>query len=135
MHKDVRALIKACQECQVHKPVPRNPQEKLNPISSLWPFYKWSIDIAGPFPEGPEKVKFLIVAMDYFTKWIEAKPIWSSGRNHIRQWEAIPRQPIQRLVREIVYSIAFFFRKTSPDKRTGRKSKLEFGRGNKSKAG
>ncbi|GJX94982.1 reverse transcriptase domain-containing protein [Tanacetum coccineum] len=74
MHKDARALIKACQECQVHKPVPRNPQEKLNPITSPWPFYKWGIDIAGPFPEGPGKVKFLIVAMDYFTKWIEAKP-------------------------------------------------------------
>ncbi|GJW64981.1 reverse transcriptase domain-containing protein [Tanacetum coccineum] len=28
MHKDAKALIKACQECQVHKPVPRNPQEK-----------------------------------------------------------------------------------------------------------
>nr|GEU36071.1 reverse transcriptase domain-containing protein [Tanacetum cinerariifolium] len=34
---------------------------------------KEGIDIAGPFPEGPGKVKFLIVAMDYFTKWIEAK--------------------------------------------------------------
>ncbi|GKA90361.1 reverse transcriptase domain-containing protein [Tanacetum coccineum] len=34
MHKDARALIKACQECQVHKPVPRNPQEKLNPVTS-----------------------------------------------------------------------------------------------------
>ncbi|GJX57988.1 reverse transcriptase domain-containing protein [Tanacetum coccineum] len=117
MHKDARPLIIACQECQVHKPIPRNPQEKLNPITSLWPFYKWGIDIAGPFPEGPGKVKFLIVAMDYFTKLIEAKPVTtitgnqvknicmgkhrvqirSSGRNHIRQWEAIPRQPIQRL--------------------------------------
>nr|GEV23920.1 protein NYNRIN-like [Tanacetum cinerariifolium] len=28
-----------------------------------------------PFREGPGKVKFLIVAMDYFTKWIEAKAI------------------------------------------------------------
>ncbi|GKG10104.1 reverse transcriptase domain-containing protein [Tanacetum coccineum] len=42
---------------------------------SPWPFYKWGIDIAGPFPEGPGKVKFLIVAIDYFTKWIEAKPV------------------------------------------------------------
>ncbi|GJY41407.1 reverse transcriptase domain-containing protein [Tanacetum coccineum] len=28
-----------------------------------------------PFPEGPGKVKFLIVAMDYFTKWIKAKAV------------------------------------------------------------
>nr|GEW70262.1 reverse transcriptase domain-containing protein [Tanacetum cinerariifolium] len=28
-----------------------------------------------PFPEGPGKVKFLIVAKDYFTKWIEAKAV------------------------------------------------------------
>ncbi|GKA44225.1 reverse transcriptase domain-containing protein [Tanacetum coccineum] len=28
-----------------------------------------------PFPEGPGKVNFLIVAIDYFTKWIEAKPV------------------------------------------------------------
>ncbi|GJS94524.1 reverse transcriptase domain-containing protein [Tanacetum coccineum] len=28
-----------------------------------------------PFPEGPDKVKFLIVAMDYFTKWMEVKSV------------------------------------------------------------
>ncbi|GJU42059.1 reverse transcriptase domain-containing protein [Tanacetum coccineum] len=54
---------------------PRSPQQKLSPITSPWPFYKWGIDIVGPFPEGPGKVKFLIVAIDYFTKWIEAKPV------------------------------------------------------------
>ncbi|GJX49514.1 reverse transcriptase domain-containing protein [Tanacetum coccineum] len=58
MHKDARALIRVCQDCQVHKPVPRNPQQKLTPITSPWPFYKWGIDIAGPFLEGPGKVKF-----------------------------------------------------------------------------
>ncbi|GJW46500.1 reverse transcriptase domain-containing protein [Tanacetum coccineum] len=75
MHKDTRALIRACQDCQVHRPILRNPQQKLTPLMSPWPFYKWGIDIAGPFPEGPGKVKFLIVAIDYFTKWIEAKPV------------------------------------------------------------
>ncbi|GJX31826.1 reverse transcriptase domain-containing protein [Tanacetum coccineum] len=69
MHKDARSLIRACQDCQVHKPVPRNPQQKLAPITSPWPFYKWGINIAGPFPKGSGKVKFLIVAMDYFTKF------------------------------------------------------------------
>ncbi|GJZ14385.1 reverse transcriptase domain-containing protein [Tanacetum coccineum] len=47
------------------------------------PFYKWGIDIAGPFPEGPGKVKFLTVAIDYFTKWIEAKPVATiTGTTH-----------------------------------------------------
>ncbi|GJZ17759.1 reverse transcriptase domain-containing protein [Tanacetum coccineum] len=28
MHEDARKLIQACQDCQVHKPVPRNPEQK-----------------------------------------------------------------------------------------------------------
>ncbi|GKB73272.1 reverse transcriptase domain-containing protein [Tanacetum coccineum] len=52
---------------------PKKSVAKADPITSPWPFYKWGIDIAGPFPEGPGRVKFLIVAIDYFTKWIEAK--------------------------------------------------------------
>ncbi|GJS31935.1 reverse transcriptase domain-containing protein [Tanacetum coccineum] len=53
MHTDARNLIRECNNCQVHRPVPRNPQQKLTPITSPWPFYKWGIDIAGPFSEGP----------------------------------------------------------------------------------
>ncbi|GKB45244.1 reverse transcriptase domain-containing protein [Tanacetum coccineum] len=68
-------LMHAGPRSVVHRPVLRNPQQKMTPITSPWPFYKWGIDIAGPFPEGPGKVKFLIVAIDYFTKWIEAKPV------------------------------------------------------------
>ncbi|GJZ21872.1 reverse transcriptase domain-containing protein [Tanacetum coccineum] len=72
---DARNLIRECNSCQANHPVPRNPQQKLTPITSPWPFYKWGVDIVGPFPEGPNKVKFLIVAIDYFTKWIKAKPV------------------------------------------------------------
>ncbi|GJS36547.1 reverse transcriptase domain-containing protein [Tanacetum coccineum] len=91
MHKDARALIRACGDCQVHKPIPRNPQQKLTPIMSPWPFYKWGINIAGPFSEGPGKVKFLIVAIDYFTKWIEAKLVATITGNQIKKfvWENI----------------------------------------------
>ncbi|GJY31827.1 reverse transcriptase domain-containing protein [Tanacetum coccineum] len=75
IHKGSCNMHSGPSSCHVHRPVPRNPQEKLTTITSLWPFYKWGIDIAGPFSEGPDKVKFLIVAMDYFTKWIEAKHV------------------------------------------------------------
>nr|GFA53712.1 reverse transcriptase domain-containing protein [Tanacetum cinerariifolium] len=75
MHKDAQDMIRKCSDCQIHRPITRHPQQPLTPITAPWPFYKWGIDIAGPFPEGPRKVKFLIVAMDYFTKWIEAKAV------------------------------------------------------------
>nr|GFA62152.1 reverse transcriptase domain-containing protein [Tanacetum cinerariifolium] len=75
IHKDARDMIRKCNDCQIHRPVTRHPQQSLTPVTAPWPFYKWGIDIAGPFPEGPGKVKFLIVAMDYFTKWIEAKAV------------------------------------------------------------
>nr|GEW38080.1 reverse transcriptase domain-containing protein [Tanacetum cinerariifolium] len=55
MHTDAINLIRKCKDCQVHHPVPKNPQEKLTPITSPWPFYKWGIHIAGPFPERPSK--------------------------------------------------------------------------------
>ncbi|GKD31526.1 reverse transcriptase domain-containing protein [Tanacetum coccineum] len=29
---------------------------------------KWGLDILGPLPEGPGKLKFIIMAIDYFTK-------------------------------------------------------------------
>ncbi|GJR30359.1 reverse transcriptase domain-containing protein [Tanacetum coccineum] len=55
MHKDARNIIRACNDYQTHRPVPRNPQQKLTPITSPWPFYKWRIDISGPFPEAQGK--------------------------------------------------------------------------------
>nr|GEU95859.1 reverse transcriptase domain-containing protein [Tanacetum cinerariifolium] len=75
MHKDARDMIRKCIDCQIHRLVARHPQQPLTPITAQWPFYKWGIDIAGPFSEGPGNVKFLIVAMDYLTKWVEAKAV------------------------------------------------------------
>ncbi|GKD31721.1 reverse transcriptase domain-containing protein [Tanacetum coccineum] len=81
----------SCSMHAVHKPVLRNPQQKLTPITSPWPFYKWGIDIARPFSKGPGKVKFLIVAIDYFTKWIEAKSVATITGNQIKKfvWDNI----------------------------------------------
>ena len=47
----------------------------MTPISSPWPFAQLGIDIIGPFLLGKKQLRFLIVAIDYFTKWVEAKPV------------------------------------------------------------
>lgn len=49
------------------------PKNEMIPVSSAWPFQKWGVDIVGPFPRTVGRVKFLLVAVDYFTKWVEAK--------------------------------------------------------------
>ena len=41
------------------------------------------VDILGPFPIAPGQVKFLAVAVDYFTKWIEAEPLARITANNL----------------------------------------------------
>ncbi|GJS06955.1 reverse transcriptase domain-containing protein [Tanacetum coccineum] len=60
MHRDPREIIRKCKDYQINRPVPRHPQQPLAPITAPWPFYKWGIDIAGPFPKGPGK-RFALV--------------------------------------------------------------------------
>ncbi|GKB94502.1 reverse transcriptase domain-containing protein [Tanacetum coccineum] len=43
-----------------------------------WPFYQWGMDILGPLTPAKGGAKFVIVAIDYLTKWIEAKPLANS---------------------------------------------------------
>ncbi|GKC83830.1 reverse transcriptase domain-containing protein, partial [Tanacetum coccineum] len=62
-------------DCQAHAAVPRLPKADMISVTSALPFIKWGMDIVGPLSEGPGRVKYLIVAIDYFTKWMEAKPL------------------------------------------------------------
>jgi hypothetical protein len=40
-----------------------------------WPFAVWGLDMVGPLRKAPRGFTHLLLAMDKFTKWIEAKPI------------------------------------------------------------
>nr|KYP59444.1 Pol polyprotein [Cajanus cajan] len=49
------------------------------------------MDILGPFPPAKGQLKFLLVAIDYFTKWIEACPLAKITTEDIRKftWKSI----------------------------------------------
>ena len=68
MQVDARELVKKCDKCQRFRNVQRLPTKKLTMISFPWPFAQWGIVIVGPLPQGKGQVKFLLVAIDYFTK-------------------------------------------------------------------
>ncbi|XP_070005006.1 uncharacterized protein [Nicotiana sylvestris] len=49
-----------------------SPNE-LNATSSPWPFATWAMDVIGPIePTASNGHMFILVAIDYFTKWVEA---------------------------------------------------------------
>ncbi|GJU33089.1 reverse transcriptase domain-containing protein [Tanacetum coccineum] len=75
MHRDARNVTQKCDLCQVHALVSRRPKTLMTSIMAPWPFYQWGMDILGPLPQASGKLKFIIVAIDYFTKWIDAKPL------------------------------------------------------------
>ena len=53
----------------------QQPARHLNPISSPWPFAQWGLDILSPFPRAIGNQRFVLVAVDYFTKWAEAETL------------------------------------------------------------
>ena len=55
-------------------------------ISSPWPFAQWGIDIVGPFPTTPAQKKLLLVATDYFSRWIEAEAFVSIKDKEVTQF-------------------------------------------------
>ena len=72
---DAREFVKRCDKCQRFGNIQRLPVERLTSIAFPWPFAKWGIDIVCPLPQGKRHVKFLLVAIDYFTKWVEAEAL------------------------------------------------------------
>ena len=75
MQKNTQSYVKACDKCQRFSNIIRQPTEELTPMSALWPFSQWGLDIVGPFPTPIWQLKFLVVEIDYFTKWVEAEPL------------------------------------------------------------
>ena len=84
---DTTQYVKTCDKCQRFTNVPRVPPEESTPITSPWPFAQWGLDIMGPFPVGTKQVKFLVVAIDYFTKWVEAEPLATISEKNAKNFD------------------------------------------------
>ncbi|CAA0813274.1 Unknown protein, partial [Striga hermonthica] len=75
MREDAKTMVKKCLQCQKHGPLIHHPTEAMTTMSAPIPFAQSGIDLVGPMPQGTGQRKFLIVAVDYSTKWVEAEPL------------------------------------------------------------
>jgi ribonuclease HI len=74
---DAAELVKSCEACQFHAKQIHTPAQALQMILPSWPFAVWGVDILGPFPRAVGGYRYLFVAIDKFTKWLEATPVVS----------------------------------------------------------
>ena len=60
-------------------------------MSAPWPFTQWGLDIVVPFPFAIRQLKFLVVGIHYFTKWVEAKQLATITEKNVWSfiWESI----------------------------------------------
>ena len=76
MLEDCIQYAKGCQQCQRYRNIQRIPADDLYPVVKPWPFRGWAIDLIGKiYPASSKGHSFIIVATDYFTKWVEAIPM------------------------------------------------------------
>ena len=55
-------------------------------MTAPWPFTQWGLDIMGPFPTTIRQLKFLVVNIDYFTKWVEAETLATITEKNVRNF-------------------------------------------------
>ena len=80
---DANAFVQYCDKCQRFANLLHSPPEELTPIMAPWPFAQWGLDIMGPFLIGRHQLKFLVIVIDYFTKWVEAEPLATITQKNI----------------------------------------------------
>ena len=86
MRSDVVDYVRKCDRCQLLAPVLRSPAQDLISITSPWPFVQWGIDIVGSLPTALAQKKLLLVATDYFSKWIETEAFTSIKDKDVTQF-------------------------------------------------
>eukprot|EP00253_Pinus_taeda_P011702 PITA_11702 len=84
--KDCILAVRSCHECQIYQRKMRAPATPLHPIVTIGPFAKWGIDYVTCNPRLAGGHGYIIVAIDYFTKWAEAMPTLSEDGHTVAQF-------------------------------------------------
>uniref|UniRef100_A0A3Q3MQA0 Tf2-1-like SH3-like domain-containing protein n=1 Tax=Mastacembelus armatus TaxID=205130 RepID=A0A3Q3MQA0_9TELE len=71
MATDIKRYVTSCTICQLTKPSQRKPAGFMVPISPQKPWEYAGVDFIGPLPHTPSGNAYIIVFVDYFSKWVE----------------------------------------------------------------
>ena len=69
---DVRMWCKTCSHCAARKNPTHTRRAPLQSMLAGYPMQIVAVDIVGPFPSGESGNTYVLVASDYFSRWVEA---------------------------------------------------------------
>ncbi|KAA0054041.1 uncharacterized protein E6C27_scaffold318G001050 [Cucumis melo var. makuwa] len=73
MESDCIKYARECKKCQIYMDKIHVAASSLHILSAPWSFSLWGMDVIGAIdPKASNGHRFILVAIDYFTKWIEA---------------------------------------------------------------
>ncbi|MCO5606643.1 hypothetical protein L7F22_060831 [Adiantum nelumboides] len=74
LHLDVQHWCRTCHQCQINgdRRLVHGPR---HPVVANGPFEKWGIDAIGRLPRTADGKLYILVAIDYMTKWVEAQSV------------------------------------------------------------
>uniref|UniRef100_A0A2N9I2Z5 Uncharacterized protein n=1 Tax=Fagus sylvatica TaxID=28930 RepID=A0A2N9I2Z5_FAGSY len=75
MKKDAADFVKTCHTCQVQANLIHTHPTSLQNMATPWPFHTWGLDLIGPINPASGGCIWILVATEYFTKWVEAIPL------------------------------------------------------------
>ena len=78
---------RTCHKFQIYAYKIHVPLVPLNILTAPWPFAMWGIDMIGEIrPTTSNGHCFILVAIDYFTKWVEAASFASITKNVVARF-------------------------------------------------
>jgi hypothetical protein len=80
LFNDCITAIQKCHACQTYNQKVRSHPAPLHLVVSVGPFAKWGIDFMTCHPHSAGGHGYIIVAVDFFTKWAEAMPTFDNTR-------------------------------------------------------
>jgi hypothetical protein len=87
LEKDCIDYVRKCHKCQVYSDKINAPPTPLFNLTSPWPFTTWGIDVIGPVnPKASNGHRFILVVIDYFTKWVEAGSFAHVTQNVVKKF-------------------------------------------------
>jgi ribonuclease HI len=72
---DATGLVQKCENCQRCAKDQKQPSSLTQLIQPSWSLQRWGLDLLGPLPPAQGNLIYVVMAVEYFSKWIEAKPL------------------------------------------------------------